>query len=74
MAEKEYKIPPSIPRLFYTFLLAVGIVLYIGWVLAYGVAFDVGLYAICVLIIGFGLTGMLLYSQIEKESQEAEKD
>ncbi|MCK5559254.1 MAG: hypothetical protein KAJ51_01625 [Thermoplasmata archaeon] len=74
MPEDDSKLPPAIPRLFYTILLAAGIVLYVSWALLYGVVLDVGLYAICAVLIGFGLTGMLLYSQLEKEAQQAEKD
>ena len=73
MPEEEYRMPPIIPRLFYTTLFVIGIVLYISWGILYGVVFDVGLYAICIILIGFGLTGMLLYSHIEKEEQRAEK-
>ncbi len=74
MPGDEYRIPPIIPRIFYTILLVLGVVLYVSWVVLYGVALDVGLYAICAVLVGFGLTGMLLYSQIEKEAQESEND
>jgi len=74
MPDEELRIPPAIPRIFYTVLLVFGVVLYISWVILYGVALDVGLYAICAVLIGFGLTGMFLYSQIEKEAQETEND
>lgn len=74
MPEDDSKLPPAIPRLFYTLLLAAGIVLYVSWALLYGVALDVGLYAICAVLIGFGLTGMLLYSQLEKEAKQTKED
>jgi hypothetical protein len=74
MPEDEHRIPPVIPRMFYTFLLAGGIVLYLSWVILYGVALDVGLYAICAVLIGFGFTGMWVYSQIEKEAQKTKRE
>jgi hypothetical protein len=74
MVEDDTRIPPAIPRLFYTIILVLGVILFVSWGLLYGVVFDVGLYAICAVLIGFGLTGMFLYSQIEKEAEEAEQD
>ena len=74
MPDDDLRIPPAIPRIFYTILFVLGVVLFVGWGLMYGVWLDVGLYAICAVIIGFGITGMYLYSQIEKEAQETEKD
>jgi hypothetical protein len=74
MVDDDIRIPPAIPRLFYTIMLVLGVILFVSWGLLYGVIFDVGLYAISAVLIGFGLTGMLLYSQIEKEAQEAEQD
>lgn len=67
MPEEEFKMPAIIPRIFYTILFMFGLGLYIGWGILYNVWMDVGVYAISILMIGFGLVGMLLYSFFERE-------
>jgi hypothetical protein len=71
---KEPEIPPSIPKALYTLLLIAGIVLLVFWYSVYliprGIYFDVGLYAVVAMLIGFGLVGRLLYGAIEREEEE----
>ncbi len=67
---EEVKMPAFIPRTFYTIILIFGIGLYLGWGILYNIWFDVGVYAISVLLIGFGLVGMLLYSHLERQELE----
>ena len=67
---EEVKMPAFIPRIFYTILLMFGIGLYLGWGILYNIWFDVGVYAISVILIGFGLVGMLLYSHLERRELE----
>ena len=69
---EEAQMPPVIPRIFYTILLMFGIGLYVGWGILYNVWLDVGVYAVSVILIGFGLVGMLLYSYIERQQLEVE--
>jgi hypothetical protein len=71
MAE-ESKMPAIIPRIFYTILFMLGVGLYIGWGIMFNVWFDLGVYAISIILIGFGLTGMLLYSYFERQELEKE--
>ena len=67
---EEVKMPAFIPRIFYTIILMFGIGLYLGWGIIYNIWFDVGVYAISVILIGFGLVGMLLYSHLERQELE----
>ncbi len=71
MAE-ENKMPAIIPRIFYSILFMLGVGLYIGWGIMFNVWFDLGVYSISVILIGFGLTGMLLYSYFERQELEKE--
>jgi hypothetical protein len=68
--KEEMKMPAVIPRIFYTILFMLGVGLYIGWGVLFGVWLDVGVYAISVIMIGFGLVGMLLYSFFERQELE----
>ena len=70
---EEVKMPSVIPRIFYTILFMLGVGLYISWGILFNVWFDLGVYSICVMLIGFGLVGMLLYSYLERQELK-EKD
>lgn len=48
---------------FYVIVLLAGITLYLGWSILYGTWFDAGVYSICVVMIGFGILGVLLYGR-----------
>ena len=43
-----------------------GLVFYISWGILYNGWFDMGVYAVTIVLVGFGVTGVLLYSHIEK--------
>jgi len=68
----EFRMPAVIPRIFYTILFMFGIGLYLGWGILFNVWFDLGVYSLCVILIGFGLVGMLLYSHFERQELESE--
>jgi len=51
---------------FYSILLILGVVFYVGWSLYFGTwnvftKENIGVYAVTVILVLFGLTGMLLY-------------
>lgn len=61
------EIPPKVMMMFYGGLLALGLSIYIGWGLMYGSwnLFDrsnLGMYSSTVLLCGFGLVGLVLYT------------
>jgi hypothetical protein len=68
----EETMPAIIPRIFYTILFMLGLGLYVGWGILFNVWLDVGVYSLSVLLVGFGLTGMLLYSFFERQELEKE--
>ena len=68
----EVTMPAVIPRIFYTILFMFGIGLYIGWGILFNVWLDVGVYAISIILVGFGIVGMLLYSHFEREELESQ--
>jgi len=49
------------------FLAILGILFYFVWGAAYGKWFDIGVYSITILLLGFGLVGIYLYSILEDE-------
>ena len=64
----EVHIPRRIAFLFYLLLFLGGIIFYISWGLAYSSwnLLDhrwVGVYAVVIMLVGFGLVGMLLYKE-----------
>jgi hypothetical protein len=68
MKEEGEGFPRAIATAFYAFLLVLGIVFYIAW----GIVFDtwdvtrpenIGVYALTVILVGFGLVGFFLYSR-----------
>ncbi len=67
MPDQEQRMPAIIARIFYTILFMCGVGLYLGWGILFNVWLDVGVYAVSILLIGFGLTGMLLYLHFERE-------
>jgi len=72
---------PAFPRKlaagFYFFLILLGVVFYLGWSLAYD-TWDItrpensGVYALTLLLLGFGVTGYLLYRTPPKKADESE--
>jgi hypothetical protein len=57
------KTPNFIALLFYTVMLLAGMVLYFGWSILYGTWADPGIYSIAIVLVGFGLLGVLLYGK-----------
>lgn len=56
----------NIAKYFYLILLIIGLVFYISWGVLYNGWFDRGVYAVTIVLVGFGVAGMLLYSHIGK--------
>jgi|TARA_B100000959_G_scaffold239759_1_gene260590 hypothetical protein len=48
---------------FYYSLIPLALVFWIGWGLKFGVWWDIGLYAVLVVMIGFGLIGGFVYGK-----------
>ena len=65
--ENEVEIPKKYMLSFYSILLAMGLIIYISWGLMYGswnifTREHLGIYALTVILCGFGIVGILLYS------------
>jgi hypothetical protein len=68
--EQEVELPNKIKILFPLLVLFAGLALYIGWAAMYDAWTDIGLYAISVPMIGFGLAGIFLFTRKEPEEEE----
>jgi len=55
---------------FFFILFALGIIFYFSWGVAFGVWFDVGVYAVTVIFCGFGLVGLFLYSYMAVQEEQ----
>ncbi len=55
-------IPREYLAMIYAFVAALGIAFYISWSFVHGTWFDVGVYTITAVTVGFGIIGFLLYS------------
>ena len=68
----EPAFPKTIAAAFYFFLILLGILFYVGWSLLYD-TWDItkpenmGVYALTILLVGFGVTGFLLYGTPAKK-------
>ncbi len=51
------------------FVAFLGILFYVVWGVAYGGWFDIGVYSITIVLVGFGLIGIVLYSFLEEEEE-----
>lgn len=60
----------SVLRLLSFMLFGIAVIFYVGWGIAYGDWFDIGLYSITVVLGAFGLTGFFLFNQKIKEGIE----
>ena len=49
------------------FLTILGVLFYFAWGIAYSGWVDIGVYSITILLLGFGLVGIFLYSIMEDE-------
>lgn len=56
---------PKITKYFYTVLLIIGLGFYLIWGILYDGWFDVGVYAVTIFFVMFGLTGTVFYTYIE---------
>ncbi len=68
----EEPIPKTYLLGFYTLLLVLGIVIYVAWGLMYDSwnildRTNLGIYAVTVVLVGFGVMGIMLYSIDEKK-------
>jgi hypothetical protein len=66
--EEERGFPKKVAVAFYAFLIVLGILMYFGWGLVFGswdllAPENVGVYSIVVILIGFGITGVILYTR-----------
>jgi len=67
MPEKEEPVfTRKLAFAFYAFLLLLGILFYVGWGIFYGTwnpitKQNIGVYAVTIVLVGFGITGVLLY-------------
>jgi len=52
----------NILTLFYALLAGSGLAFYVSWSLLHGTWTDIGVYAVSVVLIAFGIVGYLLYS------------
>lgn len=64
----EVVFPRRVAFAFYALLFLAGIIVYLAWGFAYGswnlfAADWVGVYAVTVVLVGFGIVGMLLYRE-----------
>ena len=48
---------------FYYSLIALAFAFWIGWGITFGVWWDIGLYAVLVVVLGFGLIGGFIYGR-----------
>ena len=48
---------------FYYFLIPLALAFWTGWGFKFGVWFDIGLYAVLIVMIGFGLIGGFVYGK-----------
>lgn len=58
----EEVIPKKYLSMIYAFVAALGIAFYFSWSIAHDAWFDVGVYTITAVMVGFGIIGFLLYS------------
>ncbi|MGM0405384.1 MAG: hypothetical protein ACQEQM_04505 [Thermoplasmatota archaeon] len=59
---EEHLISHDILSILYALLAAIGIAIYFSWGIMFGVWWDVGLYSVTAMMVGFGLVGFFLYS------------
>ncbi|MCK5291863.1 MAG: hypothetical protein KAR39_07595 [Thermoplasmata archaeon] len=66
--EEARAFPRKVALAFYAFLMVLGILMYLGWGVFFGswdllAPQNIGVYSIVVILIGFGVVGVLLYSR-----------
>ncbi len=55
-------IPKKYLTLLFAFVAALGVGFYLSWSIMFGTWFDLGVYTITIVLMGFGIVGFLLYS------------
>jgi hypothetical protein len=63
----------NIVRGFCVLLIMTGLILFLVWGLAFGIWWDVGLYTVLLMFLGFGIVGFILYSMPESEGETGPK-
>lgn len=71
--EQELSTTRKIVRGFCALMLIVGIMMVLVWGLVFGIWWDIGLYSVVLMFIGFGSIGTLLYSMPESEGETGPK-
>jgi hypothetical protein len=66
--EKAKAFPKKVAIAFYAFLIVLGIMMYVGWGAFFGTwdllaPENVGVYSIVIILLGFGITGVILYTR-----------
>jgi len=77
MADEDLRMR-KLATAFYLFLVLLGIFFYFAWGLVYGTwdltrADNMGVYALPILLVGFGITGFLLYRTPAPKPAKGEK-
>jgi len=72
---EEPKFPRTLAAGFYFFLILVGILFYVSWGILYNTwnlaePKNIGVYALTIILVGFGITGYLLYRQPVPKPEE----
>ncbi len=68
--KKEVELPKIYKLIFAILVLIAGLGLYLYWAASYDAWTDIGLYAISVPVICFGLAGIFLYTRKEVEEED----
>ena len=59
-----------LPKLFFLLVFLAGALLYFIWAGLYNAWTDIGLYAICIVMVGTGLSGLFLTSVEDEDSED----
>ncbi|MEM2899720.1 MAG: hypothetical protein QXT63_02925 [Thermoplasmata archaeon] len=71
--KEETSMSPKILMYVCAFLLVLGVAFYFGWSAAYSAWTDIGVYAVSVMLIGFGAFGTWTYYNMDKEKKASSK-
>jgi len=63
----------NIVRGFCLLLIMTGLIIFLVWGLVFGIWWDVGLYTVLLMFLGFGIIGFILYSMPESEGETGPK-
>ncbi|UCF07521.1 MAG: hypothetical protein JSW28_07690 [Thermoplasmata archaeon] len=68
--EQEVELPSIFKLIFSVLVLIAGVALYIFWAASYNAWTDIGLYSVCIIVIGFGVAGIFLSTRKEVVEEE----